>query len=365
VQQRQTTTTDRPLTPTSPPRSSEPNARLPRHVEWPTIAVALAVWMLLVGAVVSHPWLPWWLTVPLLAIGSGWFASLQHEVAHGHPTPWPALNVAIAGAPIGFVYPFSRFTELHLAHHRDPAMLTEPGIDNESRYCSPEAWARAGRPMRLMLRIERTLAGHLTIGVVRSSLTYVASDLAAARADRRLRLIWARHLVGVAVVVALIMWSGLPFWQYLIGVVYGRVFFTGLRVFAEHRGVSGATRSAVVRAGLPLRMIFLNNNLHHTHHASPGVAWYRLPALHEDLGSDELARHGAGLYTGGYLEVARRFGFRPFCQPVHPAHAVRTGVRHDSVTGGPWPGARRPSVAAANRPARRLRRPGRRPTCSG
>ena len=171
-------------------------------------SVALAVWTLLVGAVVSHPWLPWWLTVPLLAIGSGWFASLQHEVAHGHPTPWPALNVAIAGAPIGFVYPFSRFTELHLAHHRDPAMLTEPGIDNESRYCSPEAWARAGRPMRLVLRIERTLVGHLTIGVVRSSLTYVVSDLAAARTDRRLRLIWARHLVGVAVVVALIVLVG-------------------------------------------------------------------------------------------------------------------------------------------------------------
>ena len=60
-------------------------------------------------------------------------------------------------------------------------MLTEPGIDNESRYCSPQAWARAGRPMRLVLRVERTLAGHLTIGVVRSSLTYVVSDLAAAR----------------------------------------------------------------------------------------------------------------------------------------------------------------------------------------
>jgi fatty acid desaturase len=312
-------TTGRLLTSFSPSRSTPDRARLPSHIEWPTIAVALAVWALLIGVVITHRSLPWWLTVPLLAIGSGWFASLQHEVAHGHPTPWRAVNVAIAGAPIGVVYPFSRFVDLHLAHHRDPALLTEPGIDNESRYCSPEAWARAGRPMRLVMWIERTLAGHLTIGVIRSSFTYIVNDLRAACTDRRLQLIWARHLVGVSVVVALVVWSGLPLVQFAIGVVYGRVFFTGLRVFAEHRGVTGATRSAVVRAGLPLRMIFLNNNLHHTHHARPGVAWYRLPELHEELGSDELARQGAGLYTGGYLEVARRYGLRPFCQPVHPA----------------------------------------------
>jgi fatty acid desaturase len=101
--------------------------------------------------------------------------------------------------------------------------------------------------------------------------------------------------------------------------VYGRVFFTGLRVFAEHRAVAHGTRSAVVQASLPLSLIFLNNNLHHTHHALPGAAWYRLPELNEQLGSNELSRDGAGLYTGGYLEIVRRYGLRSFCQPVHPA----------------------------------------------
>ena len=298
--------------------------RLPVVIEWPTIAVAVAIWTLLIGAVVTHWWMPWWITVPLLAIGSGWFASLQHEVSHGHPTPWPAVNTAIAGAPIGVVYPFSRFTDLHLAHHIDPALLTEPGIDNESRYCSPEAWARAGRLMRLMLRIERTLVGHLTIGVLRGSLAYMATDLRAAFGDRRLRAIWARHLVGVTLVVVVVVQTGLPLAQYAIGVVYGRVFFTGLRTFAEHRGVTDGSRSAVVRAGRPMSMIFLNNNLHHTHHARPGAAWYRLPRLHDELGADELARRGAGLYSGGYLELARRYAFRPFCQPVHPAPTSRT-----------------------------------------
>jgi fatty acid desaturase len=292
---------------------------LPERVEWPTIVVAVVVWTLLVGAVATHQWLPWWATVPMLAIGSGWFASLQHEVAHGHPTPWRTVNVAIAGAPIGLVYPFLRFADLHLAHHLEPSVLTEPGIDNESRYCSAEAWARAGRVRRLALRTERTLVGHLTLGVIRNSLGFMVRDLRSTCDDRRLRVIWTRHLVGVAVVVAVVVATGLPLVQFLVGVVYGRVFFTGLRTFAEHRGVSGATRSAVVHAGLPLRLIFLNNNLHHTHHARPEAAWYRLPPLNDEIGADELARHGAGLYTGGYLEIARRFGLRPFCQPVHPA----------------------------------------------
>lgn len=307
--------TSRDRSPVCPTRA----VRLPSDVEWPTIVVSFVIWALLIGTVASHRSVPWWITIPVLAIASGWFASLQHEAAHGHPTPWHAINVAIAGAPIGFVYPFARFTDLHLAHHLEPSLLTEPGIDNESRYCSPEAWARAGRLTHLALRAERTLVGHLTIGVIRVSLGYLSTDLRATCRDARLRAIWLRHLCGVAVIVAMLLLTGFPILQYVVGAVYGRLFFTGLRTFAEHRAVMDGTRCAVVRSGLPLSMIFLNNNLHHTHHALPGAAWYRLPQLNEQLGSDELARSGAGLYTGGYFELVRRYGVRPFCQPVHPA----------------------------------------------
>jgi fatty acid desaturase len=318
VLNRELTTTVPGTSSITPRLSGTHRVPFPTHVEWPTIAVAVAIWALLIGAFATHTSVAWWITIPILAIGSGWFASLQHEASHGHPTPWRAFNTLIAGAPIGFVYPFARFTDLHLAHHLEPSRLTEPGIDNESRYCSPEAWARAGLLKRLVLRIERTLVGHLTVGVVRSSITYVYTDLRATRHDTRLRLIWARHVVGVGVVVAVLLLTGFPLLQYLVGVVYGRVFFTGLRTFAEHRAVVEGTRCAVVRAGLPMSTIFLNNNLHHTHHALPGAAWYHLPRLSEELGSDELARQGAGLYTGGYLELARRYALRPFCQPVHP-----------------------------------------------
>jgi fatty acid desaturase len=308
----------RPLTnrvaPPSPGRQ-----RLPATIEWPTIVVAAVVWAGLITIVAANQLVPWWVTVPLLAVASGWYASLQHEVAHGHPTPWPIANLAIAGAPIGVVYPFGRFRDLHLDHHLDPSRLTEPGVDTESRYCSPEAWERAGTLMRLLLQAERTMVGFLTVGVVRGAFAYIGSDLRLAARDTRVGLMWLRHLLAVGVLVVVIVASGLPLVQYAAGAVYGRVFFTGLRVFAEHRAVSRGTRSAVVHASLPMRLIFLNNTLHHTHHARPATAWFRLPALHDELGSDELARRGAGLYEGGYLEMARRYAFRPFCQPVHPA----------------------------------------------
>jgi fatty acid desaturase len=66
-----------------------------------------------------------------------------------------------------------------------------------------------------------------------------------------------------------------------------------------------------------MSLMYLNNNLHHTHHADPALAWYRLPARHRLLCSDELAAQGAGLYRG-YGELFRRYALRPFCQPVDP-----------------------------------------------
>ncbi|MDH3293313.1 MAG: fatty acid desaturase [Acidimicrobiia bacterium] len=315
---------DRQLTPVN--RTAPLPPCLPREVEWPTVVVAATIWLGLVVVMATHRSVPWWVTVPALMYLAGWYASLQHEVAHGHPTPWAWVNVAVAGAPLGFVYPYARFRDLHLAHHRDPDRLTEPGIDTESRYCSPEEWQRAGRLRRVLLRADRTLAGWLTVGVVSGSIRYIAQDLRRAGRDRRLGDIWVRHLISCALVGYLIVGVvGLPVLQLVVGLVYGRMVCTGLRTFAEHRWVAAGTRTAVVHASPLMALLFLNNNLHYTHHDRPGAPWYRLPGLHRELGADALAAAGAGLYTGGYLEQWRRFGFRPFCQPVHPA--IESGRR--------------------------------------
>ena len=81
--------------------------------------------------------------------------------------------------------------------------------------------------------------------------------------------------------------------------------------------MQGATRSAIVRSGRVFGLLFLNNNLHHAHHAEPGVPWYELPARAAATGADAAAAEGAGLYRG-YLDVARCYLLRPYAHPVHP-----------------------------------------------
>jgi fatty acid desaturase len=73
----------------------------------------------------------------------------------------------------------------------------------------------------------------------------------------------------------------------------------------------------------------MNINLHHTHHAAPDVAWYGIPALHREMGSDAIAEQGAGLYHS-YFEVLRTYFFTPFCQPDHP---LSPGARPYGSTG--------------------------------
>ena len=124
-------------------------------------------------------------------------------------------------------------------------------------------------------------------------------------------------MAGVVAVLAVVIISGLDVWVYLLGAVWLGWSISLMRGFAEHRFVEGGTQSAVVRAGPVMSLLYLNNNLHLSHHARPGVPWYELPAVHRRLDADAGAAAGAGLYAS-YIDVARRFAVRPFCKPVHP-----------------------------------------------
>jgi fatty acid desaturase len=104
---------------------------------------------------------------------------------------------------------------------------------------------------------------------------------------------------------------------YVFGFLLCGAACSSLRSFDEHCAVPQGTRSAVVKAGPVLSLLFLNINLHHTHHAEPDVAWYGIPALHREMGSDAIAAEGAGLYRS-YWEVLRTYFVTPFCQPDHP-----------------------------------------------
>jgi fatty acid desaturase len=285
-----------------------------RAVEWPTVAllaVFFAAWfaVLLTG-------LPWPLQFVLLVYLGGLWMSLGHELLHGHPTPWNWLNTAVGFLPLSLWVPFHRYKTLHVEHHFSD--LTDPVDDPESFYVTPEEWQRAGAVRRRWILFLRTAPGRLTVGVPRSIVRFWWSEVRL-MGDPRILVQWAAH---IAAAVAFGWWLfgvlGVNPLVYVMAFCLGGSACTHLRSFVEHNAVASGTRSAVVKAGPVMSLLFLNNNLHHTHHAEPEVAWYRIPERHRALGSDAIAAAGAGLYPGGYLEVVRRHFVRPFSQPDHP-----------------------------------------------
>jgi fatty acid desaturase len=272
------------------------------------VAVAIAAGFAVVLA--GHESVPTPVVVGALALLGAWYNSLQHEVIHGHPTPWRIVNTALAAPPLGLVVPFGLYREIHLAHHRaDP--LTDPDLDPESFYVSPATWSRCGPVRRAGLRAMQTLAGRMVLGPPVSAVRWWGRIVSARNPAARI----ATHVSAVALILLGVRASGLAVWVYVVAVAWGGGALSLLRSFAEHRRADAGSPSAVVHAGWFFSLLFRNNNLHHTHHARPGVPWYGLPDVHARLDGDRAAAAGAGLYRG-YGEIGRRYLFRPFDELV-------------------------------------------------
>jgi len=289
----------------------------PSSIEWPTVLVAVGCWGGWIALLVWHDVLPWPITVAGFALMCGWYTSLQHEVIHGHPTPWRTVNTALGWMPLHLWLPYRTYSDSHLLHHE--VELTVPGVDPESFYVSPEQWERASTVRRMLLQSNRTFVGRLLVGPLLGPPALVWSEVRGARTDRAKARTWSVHLVAVGAIGWVVFGlAQVPVWQYLVGYTYLGLSVTYMRSFVEHLAVPApGTRCAVVRSGRFFGLLYLNNNLHHTHHAFPSAAWYRLPRLTRELGAEEMAAEGAGLYRG-YADVIRRYGVRPFSQPVDP-----------------------------------------------
>jgi fatty acid desaturase len=288
-----------------------------RRIEWSTLGLFAGFYAAWLIVILRHGSLPWPAEVAVLALLGGFYMSLQHEALHGHPTGWRGVNTTLAFAPLSLWLPYLGYRSSHMVHHHTD--LTDPQFDPESFYLRPVDWASASVVKRSYILITRTMIGRLTIGAVHSIGQYLWHEFRSLRSSRTAALRWTAHVVA-AVVLSWWLFAvvGVPVWEYLLGFVVMGQSFTLLRSFVEHCAVAEGTRSAVVKAGPVMSLMYLNNNLHHTHHAEPSTAWYELPALHRALEADDVAAQGAGLYRRGYLEVAMRNFVRPFCQPDHP-----------------------------------------------
>lgn len=302
------------------------------RVEWPTLAVAAAIYGGFGLLTWFHAALPWWVELPLGAYLVAWHASLQHEVVHGHPTARGWLNRLLVFPNLWLWLPYEIYRETHLRHHRE-RWLTDPVEDPESYYVTPQRWAALGPLQRGLLAARNSLLGRLLLGPALCLAGFYRREAGRLlRGDAGRWRIWAGHAAAVALVLAWVVGAaGMPLAQFLLLYVYPGIALTHLRSFLEHRAhPEVAARTAVVEAGPLLSLLFLNNNLHSVHHARPRLPWYRLPAVWRAERATILAANGHYRFAG-YGEILRRWAFSAKEPAVHPQGRVRpdgsVGVR--------------------------------------
>jgi fatty acid desaturase len=304
--------TERPMVETQTNASSRR-----QDIEWPTVAVALCIYASWGLVTFESARLP---TFVLAALGGwiiAWHGSLQHEVIHGHPTPWRRLNDALAIAPLSLWLPFGRYRASHLAHHATEA-LTDPDHDPESRYVRPGKGG-ASALERALAQAQTSLLGRLVLGPpVEVARFWLGDARALIRGEPGVRRAWALQALLLA---PLLLWlhfaCHMSLLRYVLCFVYPGAALSLLRSFAEHRAdADPARRVAVVERAPVLGLLFLNNNLHAVHHAWPAAPWFRLNRLYATHREQLLAANG-GLVYDGYAEVVRRFLLRPHDQIEH------------------------------------------------
>jgi fatty acid desaturase len=285
--------------------------------EWRTIAVIVAIYGLTVLTVLRHEVLTPWLTIPVLSVLGAWHLSMQHETIHGHPFRHVWLNDLIGSIPVTLWIPYFSFKKDHIEHHQSD--LTHPGLDNESYYVSPEAWASAGKLRKATYWANRTILFRMFVWTIVSTVTYLWSKIRLMlRGDKQTWFAMATHVAGLVVVVYFVRSvAGMPLWQFALGTTYGGRILNAIRPFPEHKYQAGVeTRTAMVMAGPFMSLLMLNNNLHVAHHDAPGVAWYEVPNMSVRVNAVERARDAGLLYEGGYAEVFRKFSFKPMGAPL-------------------------------------------------
>ncbi|MGB7261890.1 MAG: fatty acid desaturase [Albidovulum sp.] len=287
------------------------------QIEWPTLALMAGCYLVWAAATRVMADMSLLLAVPVTALCITLHSSLQHEVLHGHPFRSRLLNETLVFLPLGLFFPYGRFRDLHLAHHKDEN-LTDPYDDPESNFVDPMVWGRLSKGIRLILTMNNTLMGRMVFGPALSVVALVRSDLrAVARADRGIAREWILHGFGLGFLALWLWQTTMPFWAYALS-AYGGLSILKIRTFLEHQAHEHArARSVIVEGGRVLPFLFLNNNLHVVHHCKPGVAWYRLPALYAQNRPDWLRRND-GYHYPSYAAIFRQHFLRPKDPVPHP-----------------------------------------------
>ena len=280
-----------------------------RVIEWPTIALAVVVYAVLATLVWLHASLPWWVILPIGAYCAALHTSLQHEVLHGHPTGNRIFNEALVFIFPTMWLPYQRYKDTHLQHHNNQH-LTDPAKDPESFYLLPDDWAAMPGLKRSLFHFNHTLAGRMLIGPAVGIVRFWSAEFVdILRGDREKAKAWAVFALSCVLVLAYVIWCGMPVWYYLLLVAYPGISLALVRSYCEHQAAEVVDhRTILVECSLFWSLLFLNNNLHVAHHERPSLAWYKLPAYYQAERDMLLARNNG--YRMSYAQIFWRYFFR-------------------------------------------------------
>jgi fatty acid desaturase len=293
--------------------------RVRTAIEIPTLFLLLVAYGGWLSVTLAYARWPLAIVAPLVAVLITLHSSLQHEIVHGHPTRWPAVNRLLAIVPLSLWLPFERYRVLHRTHHIDER-ITDPLDDPESYYLTPERLARLGRIERWILEVQQTLAGRLFVGSYWRIGVFLHAEARAMLADiNDVRAVWLEHFAWCTLVIVWVKFvCGIPLWIYVLTMVLPANALLLIRSFAEHRARPFARqRIAIVENSWILGPLFLFNNLHALHHEQPMVPWYRYHR-HYRAARERLIAENGGLVYRTYLDVARRYLFRRHDVLAHP-----------------------------------------------
>lgn len=289
-----------------------------RPIEWPTIALIILVYGVLITLVWNHGALPWWMILPIGAYTAALHSSLQHEVLHGHPTRHRTLNEALVFITPTMWLPYHRYRDTHLTHHND-MHLTDPVHDPESYYLLPEDWANITGLRRSLFIINQTLGGRMVIGPAVSIVRFWSAEFGEIfNGNPAIAKAWGLFALSSAITLSFVYWAGMPLWQYYLLIAYPGISLALIRSYCEHQAVPDiGERTIIVEASAFWNLLFLYNNLHVAHHTKPALAWYKLPGFFREQREALIAKNH-GYAMNGYAEIFRRFFFTPKEPVPHP-----------------------------------------------
>ncbi len=291
----------------------------PAKIEWPTVFLAFVIYGGWAAITFYHSSLPAWFVIATGAWLIAWHSSLQHEVLHGHPTPLQWVNTLLAFPPLSLWLPYHIYRASHLDHHR-AELLADPSNDPESFYWTRHAWSELSRIGKTLVQLQTSLIGRLVLGPAWNAGCLVVRELEAIRSNPRDGLGgWGAHLLGCAAVLIWVVGiCGMSPWFYLFGIIYPGTSLSLVRSFAEHRAARTAgEETAIVENAKIFGVLFLFNNLHVVHHRRPELPWYKIPAWYKEHRESLISSETARVYKG-YLEIARRYLWKSFDDPIHP-----------------------------------------------